>query len=188
MCIGGWMVHCDDGAPNWFHCPYDGCLVQEAGPVICEPVPCLPDCFGRQCGDDGCGGSCGGYCPDGEICDDALRICLPGPGGCDALVGDGGAVCLGQVLAQCSDTWELQGLDCPSQGQVCGPVECDGPLGCRPLWPWLETCDGLPPWGVCRGDWLFSCDDGWLQATHCGSLGPYHCARTGLEAMDCALD
>lgn len=36
--------------------------------------PCLPDCSGKECGDDGCGGSCGG-CPPGEIC--VGGICQP---------------------------------------------------------------------------------------------------------------
>jgi len=55
-------------------------------PLSCGPVPdgdvaacpdgyacedavcvCVPSCVGRECGDDGCGGSCGG-CPVGEVC------------------------------------------------------------------------------------------------------------------------
>ncbi|OGH64423.1 MAG: hypothetical protein A2821_02800 [Candidatus Magasanikbacteria bacterium RIFCSPHIGHO2_01_FULL_41_23] len=30
-------------------------------------VPCVPDCTGMECGDDGCGGSCGS-CADGDKC------------------------------------------------------------------------------------------------------------------------
>ena len=30
---------------------------------------CVPDCLGKQCGDDGCGGSCG-ECPTGQACQD----------------------------------------------------------------------------------------------------------------------
>lgn len=33
---------------------------------IHEP-PCVPDCTGRECGDDGCGGTCG-VCPSGRHC------------------------------------------------------------------------------------------------------------------------
>ncbi len=29
---------------------------------------CTPNCFYKDCGDDGCGGSCG-ECPQGEYCD-----------------------------------------------------------------------------------------------------------------------
>lgn len=31
-------------------------------------VPCVPDCAGKQCGNDGCGGSCG-VCPLNTICE-----------------------------------------------------------------------------------------------------------------------
>lgn len=30
-------------------------------------VSCVPSCQGKLCGDDGCGGSCGG-CSDGQFC------------------------------------------------------------------------------------------------------------------------
>jgi hypothetical protein len=35
---------------------------------------CLPDCTGRECGDDGCGGSCG-TCPPGMHCEDGTCVC-----------------------------------------------------------------------------------------------------------------
>lgn len=37
-------------------------------------VPCLADCGGRTCGDDGCGGSCGG-CGAGRVCEDGECAC-----------------------------------------------------------------------------------------------------------------
>ena len=56
---------CDDGNTT----PLDGCSATctvEAGygcdnitmPSTCSPL-CVPACEGLQCGDDGCGGSCG---------------------------------------------------------------------------------------------------------------------------------
>jgi general secretion pathway protein C len=33
-----------------------------------EAVDCKPDCTGKQCGSDGCDGTCGGDCPTGERC------------------------------------------------------------------------------------------------------------------------
>jgi hypothetical protein len=45
--------------------------------------PCEPSCGGRECGGDGCGGSCG-TCGGGEICAPA-GMCVPG-------AGDGGVV------------------------------------------------------------------------------------------------
>lgn len=35
---------------------------------------CTPDCDGKRCGDDGCGGSCG-TCPPGQTCHKDFRIC-----------------------------------------------------------------------------------------------------------------
>ncbi len=38
---------------------------------------CVPNCEGRMCGGDGCGGSCAPGCGDGEFCDDAAGQCVP---------------------------------------------------------------------------------------------------------------
>jgi len=35
---------------------------------------CTPDCTGKVCGDDGCGGTCGGGCPMGQACN-ATNTC-----------------------------------------------------------------------------------------------------------------
>lgn len=34
---------------------------------ICQLIACQPDCAGKECGDDGCGGICG-VCDDGNPC------------------------------------------------------------------------------------------------------------------------
>ena len=36
---------------------------------VTDPDPCVPDCDGKECGDDGCGGSCGG-CDEDSLCVD----------------------------------------------------------------------------------------------------------------------
>lgn len=38
---------------------------------------CVPDCAGRQCGGDGCGGTCAPGCGDNEFCDDGSGQCMP---------------------------------------------------------------------------------------------------------------
>jgi hypothetical protein len=38
-------------------------------------VPCVPNCAGRACGDDGCGGVCG-TCPDYLVCQNSACVCL----------------------------------------------------------------------------------------------------------------
>jgi hypothetical protein len=42
--------------------------------LTCE---CVPNCAGRQCGGDGCGGGCAPGCSDGEFCDDGSGQCVP---------------------------------------------------------------------------------------------------------------
>lgn len=38
--------------------------------------PCVPECEGRQCGADGCGGQCG-QCSTGGVCQDGQCVCQP---------------------------------------------------------------------------------------------------------------
>lgn len=80
--------------------------------------PCEFDCTGRECGDDGCGGSCG-VCPQGEICEG---------GRCR---GDYPERCLGEVEPSAPSCWsELEpGGCCDAAGRVvaCGP---EGHLYC----------------------------------------------------------
>jgi hypothetical protein len=75
--------------------------------------PCEPDCEGKNCGNDGCGGSCG-MCDIGMKCG-KNGICMPncqpqckdkecGPDGCDGSCGE------------CKD-----GLECNDAGQCGGP-------------------------------------------------------------------
>ncbi len=54
---------------------------------------CTPNCQGKQCGSDGCGGSCG-TCKQGEECINARCVCIPdcsgkqcGPDGCGKTCG-----------------------------------------------------------------------------------------------------
>lgn len=74
-CEFGYCVAlCDCNCDNR-ECGYGGC---EGGPTECgtcpEGVTCcdngrcgVPDCAGKDCGDDGCGGSCG-TCGEGQAC------------------------------------------------------------------------------------------------------------------------
>ncbi|WP_224369452.1 lysyl oxidase family protein [Hyalangium versicolor] len=40
----------------------------------CLPSPCIPQCDGKECGDDGCGGQCG-FCPGEKLCVVATGTC-----------------------------------------------------------------------------------------------------------------
>ena len=79
-----------------------------AQPHVCvDGQCCLPDCDAKECGDDGCGGTCG-TCPDGKSCD---------TGQCTVVCGDG----------QCGDGEDL--CNCPEDcasgcAGCCSGVEC----------------------------------------------------------------
>ncbi|MCC7535445.1 MAG: hypothetical protein IT379_04505, partial [Deltaproteobacteria bacterium] len=75
-------------------------------PVDAGP-PCMPDCTGRMCGDDGCGGSCGGCAAPLE---------------CDAT---GNCACVAPRLdcgGECVDTGSDPG-HCGACGTLCGDEE-----------------------------------------------------------------
>ena len=103
---------------------------------VCEG--CTPECTGKSCGSDGCGGSCG-TCPDGGACDAGVcGGCVPecgdaecGPDGCGGSCGlcDAGLAC------------QEGSCDCVPQcdGKECGDDGCGG------------AC------GICLGD--FSCSE-----------------------------
>jgi len=72
----------DAGQTQWwclYLCQHDGqsfacpdptqqCVEAEPGLKVCQPKgSCTPSCSGKQCGGDGCGGSCG-TCPSGKTC------------------------------------------------------------------------------------------------------------------------
>jgi hypothetical protein len=73
---GAGATTCQDCDP----CTYDNCSQGSCShePVVCPPgfkpgptcacLPCLPNCIGKVCGDNGCGGSCG-WCVFGCECD-----------------------------------------------------------------------------------------------------------------------
>jgi len=107
---------------------------------VCVPGRCEPDCTGKECGNDGCNGSCG-YCSAGSICNQQLGscayagICTPqcgnqecGPDGCGGVCGScaPGFECIDSA---CSST------DCQPNcgGKVCGDDGCGGHCGsCAP--------------------------------------------------------
>jgi len=101
---------------------------------------CTPDCTGRECGDDGCGGSCGS-CIDPFLCDSGTCECPEGLDDCSGTCvdlqtdndhcgecGNGcdmDAVCtLGVCLPTCGDTICDGGEDCENCPSDC-PTAAD---------------------------------------------------------------
>jgi len=78
-------------------------------PYYC-PGGCVPDCFQKQCGDDGCGGSCGG-CPPGLVCD--ANLCQAEGGGCGPY--DDDPVCQQDTVVWCEDG-QIVFMDCAELG------------------------------------------------------------------------
>ena len=111
---------CGQVAPDGCSCQ-DGC--EEVGDCCADYVDscdtCVPDCTGRVCGDDGCGGACG-TCADAILsaCDDASGqcydpMCVPI---CDGMTcGDDGC---GGSCGTCA-----AGLSCFALSQNCAPPE-----------------------------------------------------------------
>ena len=93
-------------------------------PALGAGCSCTPSCSGKQCGDDGCGGSCG-MCGDFELCE--ANACVPGPpdsGGGDA--GPGGTPATdGGVDDTANDS---SGCGCASS-ESGGPFALFGGLG-----------------------------------------------------------
>jgi hypothetical protein len=91
------------------------------------PPPCAPNCTGRNCGPDGCGGTCG-TCSGTDTCSGGVCTCTPactgkncGLDGCGGSCGTcpGTETCISGV---CACTPACTGKDC-------GPDGCGGSCG-----------------------------------------------------------
>gem|GEM_PF-3558485 len=89
----------------------------EAGEFQLEVDVCSPDCTGRECGSDGCGGDCGDDCPEGRTCSDA-GLCA-----CD--FEECGEACCNQNEVCADKACCLP--DCT--GRECGDDSCGGACG-----------------------------------------------------------
>lgn len=134
---------CDaEGGERCTTCPADcGCAageVCEAGTGEC--AACVPQCEGRACGDDGCGGVCGA-CDDGVECV-AGRCDVPCAPTCDGR--DCGGDGCGGVCGMCEDEQVCTaGGACNDPPASCGDAVCDPDEDC-------STCPA--DCGQCCGD------------------------------------
>ncbi|MFH1532756.1 MAG: IPT/TIG domain-containing protein [Pseudomonadota bacterium] len=135
---------------GWRVCTEDGlspCDATDPGPEVCfndvdedcdgtkddADTCCFPHCEGKECGNDGCGGSCGA-CLDTELCaGEGLCVCVPdcagkqcGSDGCDGSCGDCPPqyACTGAGLCECVP-------DCA--GKECGSDGCAGNCAVCPI-------------------------------------------------------
>jgi len=168
----------------------DGCL--EWGPVAacgagqaCSngQCACAPNCKGKSCGSDGCGGSCGG-CGAGTTCQQGLCAPVDNCGGIDKI-----GICEGTVLKYCSNN-KLTVGDCKTKGKICGwdPVakwyDCiEEPGGCSDCEP--TACGGITAKGKCFGNVLKFCSGGYLQTWDCTKSSEVCGWDTGAGWYDC---
>ena len=108
--VNGNCVDIDECAVNNGGCGQDTCINVD-GSHSCDQ--CAPDCAGCECGDDGCGGSCG-TCPNGETCN-SNQLCVE----CQTAADCASGICANEVCVDC-----ISDQDCPS-GTLCdGNGEC----------------------------------------------------------------
>ena len=133
---------------------------------------CTPDCIGKECGPDGCGGNCTPGCSGGATCNEANgqceHQCNPscdnkecGPDGCGGTCspGCGGGETCNDVSGQCSDV-----CNPACSGRECGPDGCGG--SCTPGCSGDETCNEAN--GLCEYQCNSSCDNKECGPDGCG--------------------
>ena len=140
-CVGVGNPNCGwDAANSGYNCGTTG-TEDPSGlyPLSCGPPPCVPDCYGKQCGDNGCGGSCG-TCGAQFTCNASSQcepvICTPscsgkycGPNGCGGTCGECAATEACSATGQCEPTV----CDPTCAGRQCGSDGCGGSCGlCNP--------------------------------------------------------
>jgi len=118
---GGYTINC---AEDW----------DPARPAPCGP--CTPDCSGRACGDDGCGGSCA-TCSDGLSCVDYQCVCQ-------------GEMCGGSCVDTQTDPAHCGGCDQPcTPGQLCAGGSCLCQPDCSCGGSCVDTATDEANCGVC---------------------------------------
>ena len=193
-CLGA----CGGASPGGCYCDEQCEGMGDCCPDVCAACPtlsfceCIPNCAGKECGEDGCGGSCGG-CPDGVACEAGLCACVPdcnekecGDDGCGDICGT-----CPQVAPDCVEG--LCKLPCVPQceGAECGDDGCSGSCGecevgfkceeaaCVVCDPQCEGPDGPKECGDdgCNGvcgecaDAFATCEDGLCVACEPQCLG-----------------
>jgi hypothetical protein len=131
-CEGNLLVECSGGLALCTDCSVIGrkCAVDAVkGGAACRTLdfrnpPCVPQCAGKACGPDACGGSCG-FCPEGAVCDGTT--CRDEGGPCGEVGGAG--ACFLDVLATCQGG-KLSFVDCDGLGRVCAMSDVSGQVEC----------------------------------------------------------
>ncbi len=190
-CSGNTLTECVNGAASTQDCTATNEICGWDGDSFdCIPsAACTPLCSGKECGDDGCGGSCGtcdpglGCASNGEChtCDECTI---------DADCDDANA-CTADVCGadgNCANTALANGTPCDFP-EACGGGQCIAGI-CEGVGDLaLDDCGNVPPHGLCDGHTLKVCANGQIVETNCLSLGRA-CGwdeddNAGLGGFDC---
>ncbi len=146
-----------NASAGYYDCGQTGADPSGEHPIECSGGPCVPSCGGKQCGDDGCGGSCG-TCPAGYVCNASglceMATCTPDCAGKQC--GDDGC---GGSCGTCPAGQTCQAGTCAGSGCGANPdLTCLGNCG------WTGTggceCDEFCEfWGDCCPDFAACCPD-----------------------------
>ena len=147
-----------------------------------EPDACQPECEGKECGDDGCGGSCG-QCPQDQEClPEGICAFVDYP---DCEGKECGPDGYGGTCGECEEGFECTPAGkceapCIGEGESLGPEEEDVPC--------CEGLTALPHFKTNPGDdcedmeCCFSCDP--MEDSVCGACGDGVCGP-GENACNC---
>ncbi len=148
----GWSA-----SAGFYDCGQVGEDPSGAHPIACSGGPCIPSCGGKQCGDDGCGGSCG-TCPAGYVCNPSgiceVGSCTPSCAGKQCGDDGCGGSCGTCPAGQTCEAGTCVGAGCGADpGMTClGSCGSAGSGGC-----WCdETCEDF---GDCCPDFEACCPD-----------------------------
>ena len=181
MCDGKTATVCDEAgsgpAPGGENCAEAG-----KGCVNGKCITCTADCFGKDCGNDGCGGSCGG-CDDDYPCTE--DVCVNSVFSCTHT----------QIQGCCANDGECQienscfEATCENLECVYVPMECDDADDCSKDFCYLGTCMNPPvldagccPNVIYSEDFEMGVAWGWEQLTGAMSMATsseYTPAHTG---------
>jgi hypothetical protein len=135
---------------------------------------CTPDCDGKVCGDDGCGGTCAPGCGTGETCN-AQGLCDACQPDCAGKVcGDDG--CGGQCQPGCG-----AGQTCNAQGQCEGGGDANPTSG---TWLYSEYTAST---NDCNSDDLISNGAGTFTLTNNGDSTFTVTPTDGTDPFDCTI-
>jgi agmatine/peptidylarginine deiminase len=170
-----------NGGNGWYDCGGSGADPSGTYALQC-PGTCTPSCNGNQCGDDGCGGSCG-TCAAGQNCTNGQCVCAPnctnkscGDDGCG---GSCGTCSNGQTCTdgQCVCTPNCVNKTCGSDGcnGVCGTCAAGQTCTDSQCVTSNTGCGNVTFEGMCDGNVLKWCKDNTVESFDCATLGNYVC-------------